>query len=238
MSDDKKKEKPPLRPISPAQREMLEEATSEYENNVSQEVSDYLDARGLDFGVRLNARLGVVTQTPYPGHERFKGWLAIPYLDHRGRPLTIRFRCLKDHDHENPWGKVDENGKPKGRHGKYMSMYQDPARVYNVGAIHRAEESGKPIEIAEGEPDALLLESLGLHAIALPGVQTWLSHAPNMLAGINRIRVWADPDDAGAELTAKILHSMWNARSIRLTEGDVGETWKAGGAEALLGLIR
>lgn len=209
-----------LQPLSPSQRELLEEATTSYQASLSGAAEEWLEGRGLGFMDRRSARLGVVTD-PFPGHEKFRGFLAIPYLGRDDQPLTIRFRCLQDHDHREHF------------HGKYMSVAEDIPRAYNVRALHRA---GDELEVTEGELDAILLESLGLNAIAIPGAQLWKPHHPRLLAGFNKVRVWADPDDAGAALTAKITHSVRQAKGVRLRDGDVTETYLAHGAAELLRL--
>lgn len=151
------------------------------------------------------------------------GFLAIPYLDAEGRPLTLRFRCLQDHE-------CRQFG-----HGKYMSIPEDPPRVYNVGAIHRA---GDEIHVCEGELDALTLNMIGLPAIAIPGAQGWRGHHRRMLAGFSRVWVWGDPDDAGAAFTQKVTRSLPRAKGVRLDGDDVNKTYIKGGAAALLSLIQ
>lgn len=131
MADDRE----PLRPLSPSQRKFLEEAVSRYQESATPEVAAYLADRGITPELADEYRLGVVVD-PMPGHGRFKGFLAIPYLDHKGSPLSIRFRCLEDHEHRDYY------------HGKYMSMEGEQPRMFNVGAIHRA---GDTIHVAEGE---------------------------------------------------------------------------------------
>lgn len=213
-----------MRPLSDSQREALEEATQSYHEALmaSRRHADWLLARGIEKTEAVSARLGVVTD-PFPGHSQFRDWLVIPYLDREGKPLTMRFRCIEEHNHR-------EYG-----HGKYMSLAEDIPRVYNIGAIHRA---GDTIEVAEGEFDAMILEKIGLHAVAIPGVHIWRSHMRRMLAGFSVIRVWADPDDAGAELVNRITRSLRAAKGVRLRDGDVSDTYKRGGAEALLALIQ
>jgi 5S rRNA maturation endonuclease (ribonuclease M5) len=51
------------------------------------------------------------------------------------------------------------------------------------------------------------------------------------------VHVWGDPDQAGAELVNRICRALPAARGVRLTDGDVTETYLAGGADALLALI-
>ncbi len=211
-----------LRPLSPAQMEALEEATARYEAAVTPDVVDYLEGRGIDYWhTAVTSRLGVVND-PLPGHERFRGFLAIPYLDRYGSPLTIRFRCLQKHDHR-------EFG-----HGKYMSLPGDQPRMYGIDAIFWAEDE---IHVTEGELDRLILTKIGLPAVAIPGAQIWQPRHRIMLSGFNRIWVWGDPDDAGADLVNKITRSLPRARGVRLTVGDVSDTYLANGAEHLLSLV-
>ncbi|MCZ4086231.1 MULTISPECIES: toprim domain-containing protein [Streptomyces] len=160
---------------------------------------------------------------PFPGHEKYRGMLSIPYLDRNDAPLTIRFRCLQDHDHRT-FG-----------HGKYNTIKDDPPRMYGVGSVHKADSV---IEVTEGELDRIILEKLGLHAVAIPGASIWQGRHRRMLAGFNRVRIWGDPDDAGAEFTARICRALRSAKGMRLRAGDVTETYVQEGAEALLGLIK
>lgn len=211
----------PLQPLSASQREALEEAVSSYQAAVTADAARYLLARGIGRQEAATFRLGVVAD-PFPGHERFRGMLALPYLSKDGYPLTVRFRCLQKHEHRD------------FAHGKYNSMTGDPVRVFNVGAVHRA---GDTIHITEGELDAVILEKVGFNAIAIPGAHLWRGHHRRMLAGFNRAYVWGDPDDAGAELVNKITRSLRQAKGVRLKAGDVTETYLLGGAEALHSLI-
>lgn len=216
-------EQEPLQPLSALQQEAVEEAVSSYQAAVTADAARYLHARGIDRATAATFRLGVVAD-PRPGHERFRGFLAIPYLDKNGQALTMRFRCLAEHNHRD------------FAHGKYMSLPHDPARVFNVGAIHRA---GDTIEVTEGEFDSMILTKLGLYAIAIPGATGWRGHHRRMLAGFNRVRVWGDPDDAGADFTNAVMRSLpRSAQGMRLKGGDVTETYMAGGADAVLALIK
>lgn len=201
--------------------EALEEAVSRYQAAVTFEAIEYLSDRGLDAQTVGIARLGVV-EDPLPEHVRYAGFLAIPYLDKEGRPLTIRFRCLQEHNHR-------EHG-----HGKYMSLPDDPPRMYGIGNIFRADEE---IHVTEGEMDCLVLNQIGLPAVAIPGAALWQARHRIMLAGFNWIWVWGDPDEAGAEFSRKITRAMARARAVRLTEGDVSETFVAGGMQAILDLL-
>ncbi len=211
----------PLRPLSVSQREALEEATATYQAAVTADAARYLLARGIDRETAVTFRLGVVAD-PAPGHARFTGFLAIPYLGHRREPRALRFRCLQEHDHR-------EHG-----HGKYMAVADEPARLFNVAAIHQADDE---IHLCEGELDAILLNRIGLPAVAVSGSHAWRAHYRRDLAGFNGVWVWADPDDAGAELANRVTRALRTAKPVRLRDGDVTETYQAGGAQALHDLI-
>jgi DNA primase len=217
-----------LQPLSDSQREMLEEATTSYQEAVSDEALAYLDARGIDVSTAGSFRLGVV-EDPAPEHVRFRGMLSIPYLDRENKALTLRFRCIQNHDHRDHY------------HGKYNSVKGDVPRMFNVRAIHRAADV---IHVCEGEMDAIVLEMLGLDAVAIAGASMWQPYQRRMLAGFNRVWMWADRDgdpdseqNAGERLLTKITTSVRTAKPVRLPAGDVGETLLQYGPEYLLSLI-
>jgi DNA primase len=201
--------------------EALETAAQSYQDQLTVTAAQYLHNRGIGTPEAITFRLGIVT-VPVPGHGKYRGMLAIPYLDKDGHPLTIRFRCLQEHDHR------------ANSHGKYNSMFEDPSRVYNIKAIFNAKDE---IHITEGEFDTMILTKIGLPAVAIPGAHGWQYHHRRMLAGFSRVYVWGDPDDAGAEFVTKVVASMRTAKGVSLKVGDVSETYLQGGAEALLALI-
>ncbi|MEU7643378.1 hypothetical protein [Streptomyces huasconensis] len=146
--------------------------------------------------------------------------VAIPYLGHRGQPLTLRFRCIQDHDHVG--------------HGKYNTLTGDIPRMYGVDSIHSASDE---IHLTEGEFDRIIHRKIGWHSVAVPGVEMWFARHRRMLAGFSRVWIWSDPDAAGSKLTTTVCKSLRSARPVRLRVGDVTETYKAGGAEALYELL-
>ena len=213
-----------LQPSSDSQREVLEEAVAKYRKALdgSAEAAGWLKARGIGRKEADTARLGVVAD-PAPGHGKYRGMLSIPYLRHDGQPVAVRFRCLADHDHRELF------------HGKYNTIAGDPVRTYNVGAIHLADDV---INVTEGEFDALVLQKVGLHAVAIPGAHSWNGRHRRMLAGFRRVYVWGDGDDAGAEFTNKVCRALRSARGVAVPQGkDVTDIYLAGGAEALYALI-
>lgn len=208
----------PLQPLTDGQMETLEAAVKSYEGAMTVEVARYLMDRGLTQETVRTARLGVVAD-PIPAHQRFQGWLAIPYLV-KGQPVRVRFRCLENHDHQ-----------VVHYSGKYSQPAGEQTMSYGIDSIFAA---GGTIDLTEGELDRLILVQNGYHALGFPGANAFKSHHGRMLAGFNRVRVWGDPDQAGAEFITKVLNRLpVSGRGVQLKVGDVTDTFLQGGAEAL-----
>lgn len=209
-------------PLSTFQMEALEEATATYEAEVNDDVLEWWAARGIEEQAVRTARLGVVGTDPLPGHDRYRGWIAIPYLSHKGEVLQIRFRCPLKHEHEH--------------HGKYETVAGDPARTYNTDAIFWA---GDEIHVTEGEIDTLTLHQLGLPAVAIPGVNNWKARHRRMLAGFSTVYVWGDGDRAGSEFSGRVTSEMRTAKAVRVPrDEDVNSLYVKHGADAVLDLIK
>jgi DNA primase len=209
-----------LRPLSGSQLETLEEAVTTYQQAVTPEVRSHLEARGINAATAATFRLGVVAD-PHPGHARFQNMLAIPYLDKADKPLTVRFRCLQQHDCRSLG------------HGKYMSMTDDPSRPFNIRAVHQAVAAHSD----EIHVDAVILNQLGLFAIAVPGANLWQAPYRRMLAGFSKVWVWGDPDEAGAEFVQRLTRAMSRAKGVRIKGGDVTDVYVQGGPTAILSLV-
>jgi len=205
-------EREPLQPLTDSQMQTLEEAVASYEAALTLEAVGYLLGRGLTKESVLTHRLGVVAD-PIPAHERYRGWLAIPYLV-KGQPVRVRFR-------RPDW--ISSEGQ------KYGQPTGETILTYGVDDIHAA---GDTIHVTEGEFDRLILKQCGLFAIAFPGANTFKGYHGRMLAGFNRIYVWGDPDQAGADFTTTIINRLpRSGRGVKLRGGDVTETYlSAGGA--------
>lgn len=208
-----------LLPLTDSQRARLLEATSRYQASMTDEAAAWLAARGLEDATVFVARLGVVVD-PLPEHASFRGWLAIPYITD-GHPVGMRFRCLRNHDHQG--------------HGKYMSLEGEPIRLYQATPI---PEIGGTVHIAEGELDALVLAQTGMSAVGSPGAHTWRPRHTRMLSGAGEALVWGDPDKAGIDFNNKVCRELRQARPVRLKPetGDVTDTYLTAGREALLAL--
>lgn len=206
----------PMQPLTASQMETLEEAVASYEAAMTAEGVAYLLGRGLTVETARTHRLGVVAD-PIPAHEPMRGHIAIPYLLN-GAPLTVRSRNIS------------------GQGPKYMQPSGEALRVYNVDAIHNADDE---IHVTEGEFDAMILNQAGLPAIAFPGANSFRGYHGRMLAGFNKVFVWGDPDQAGAEFTTKILNRLpRSGRGVKLRGGDVTDTFLSGGLKTLHALAK
>ncbi|MFC3504425.1 toprim domain-containing protein [Micromonospora krabiensis] len=201
----------------------MDEAVSRYQAALTSDAAAFLLRRGISRETAVTNRLGVVSD-PMPGHGQYEGWLAIPYLRHDGQAVSVRFRCIAGH----------EDCRRDYGHGKYMSLEDEPSRVFYIPAIHSADDE---IHVAEGEFDAMILNQVGLPAVAIPGASGWQGHHRRMLAGFSRVWVWGDPDDAGAKFVARVSRAMRQARGVQLSIGDVTETYLAEGTAGLYALI-
>lgn len=209
----------PLQPISAGQQEVLERAIGSYEAALTADAARWLLGRGLTEETVRTHRLGVVAD-PIPAHMAYAGWIAIPYLV-QGRPVRVRFRRPDWCDqHSNKYGQPTGEG----------------LLTYGVDSIHAARDT---LHVTEGEFDRLILLQAGFHAIGFPGASTFRGYHGRMLAGFNRVWVWGDPDQAGAEFSQKVVNRLpRSARAVQLRVGDVTDTFLAGGVKALHDLVK
>lgn len=210
----------PLRPITASQVLAKTETARRYHSAIWL-ADGFLERRGLTADAASTALLGVVAD-PEPGHAWLEGWLSIPYLGYslagEEQCWSIRFRCPERHDCSN-FG-----------HGKYFGEAGEPTRMFNVRAIQDADDE---IHVTEGELDAVTLNMLGLPAVAVPGANNWKPHYSRLLAGFNKVFVWGDPDAKGAEFNSTVLRSVRTSAAVRLSGGDVNETYLSGGYAAI-----
>jgi DNA primase len=204
-----------LEPTAPSSREELEKAATQYGAAMAgSHAAEYLAGRGLSEETVRTHRIGVVADA-MPGHSKYGGMLAIPYLAIKGYPVALRFRCMEEHNHR-------ENS-----HGKYNSMPHDPPRLYNSRII---PTTGAEIHVTEGEFDALILNQLGMPAVAIAGANTFPPRHRILLQGFSQVWLWGDGDDSGAEMNSKIGRSLRQARAIAVPKGkDVNALYLDGG---------
>ena len=165
--------------------------------------------------------LGYVAD-PLPGHEMYRGMLAIPYVRQHGRGkgfvVSMRFRCLADHDHQG--------------HGKYNTEPGDQPRLYNTVALTRDDGY---VAITEGELDAIAAELCGVSAIGVPGATMWKPYFARAFAGYDTVYILTDGDDAGWRFGRSVADTLPNARIIPMPDGeDVNSVYRARGPQAIL----
>lgn len=222
---------------SAEQKKFLVEATKRYKLSLpASQGEEYLVSRNLlttESQASLSRfQIGFVDD-PLPGHEWYKGWLAIPYLryapgrDHeemRGWSVAgMKFRCLENHV-----GSCAENN-----HDKYRGHTGVGTHIFNTLDLQSTDDE---ITICEGELDAITAHLCGIPAIGVPGVQNWKDHYFRLLKGYKRIWMFADGDSYGDGLAKKIADRMGDKLSvIKMPDGeDVNSMVGKYGKSALL----
>ncbi|QBJ00243.1 DNA primase [Mycobacterium phage Pharaoh] len=206
-----------MQKLSESQRDYLWEATSRYRESLpGSPAAEYLASRGvLDAARRFG--LGYVAD-PLPGHEMYRGCLAIPYLRwsswRNWSCASLRFRRL-------------DGGTPK-----YMTVAGDKPRLYNTFTLTRYS---KDMAITEGEIDAITAEMAGVSTVGVPGSQMWKPHFAELFKGYRNVNILADGDEAGMEFAQKVAKTLPNARIIPMPDGeDVNSLVMTQGKDALL----
>ncbi|MGW1739996.1 toprim domain-containing protein [Nocardia sp. NPDC001965] len=181
-----------------------------------------MDSRGLPPAEVVRFGLGFV-EDPLPGHELFRGWLAIPYLrppPTGGTPrsaVSIRFRCIQDHEHRG--------------HGKYLFENGDTPRMYNTPSLLVPSAF---VGITEGELDAVTAELCGIPTVGIPGTKNWKPAYREAFLGYREVFVFADGDEPGLGFATEVVGSLSNAKLIPMPSGlDVNSFVQQEGREAL-----
>ncbi|AEL19820.1 DNA primase [Mycobacterium phage Iceman] len=212
--------------LSESQKSFLREATERYRRSLNgSPAEEYLATRGLMFDSVKDEvdrfMLGYVDD-PLPGHEMFRGFMAIPYLrwsrEHGWIVVAIRYRCIQDHDHRG--------------HGKYMTAPGDQPWLYNTLALLREVPD---VAITEGEIDAITAQVCGLPAVGVPGANMWKPYMRELFIGYRTVYVLADGDEPGAEFANRVALTLPNSRVIPMPPGeDVNSLVISKGKSALL----
>jgi len=208
-----------LRPSSSARRSSLEALALECEQQLPA-AGPWLEARGIDRATAEKFRLGVVPASPSPELAHLVGWLSMPSLSRTGVE-GIRFKRIRSGD--GP---------------KVLPLATgDTTRLYMPRILF---ERTAVMAITEGEPDAWVLNQVGIPAVGVPGVNNWKSHHPRMFAGFSEVLVFGDNDEAGRKFASALTKDIPTARAVIVgSEGDdVNDYYLAhgglnGGAEAL-----
>ena len=194
---------------SASHRESLTRA-AKYYHSALHEAEDYLAERGITLEQAQKARLGVVLD-PLTGHEQYANRLSIPYVTRSG-VVDLRFRAI---GHEEP---------------KYMGLAGATTHLYNVGAFFRATTY---ICICEGEIDTITLDTVcNIPAVGVPGVNNWKKHYTRLLADFDKVFLFSDGDNAGAEFAKSLSRELSNLVNIQMPEGeDVNSMYRTHGVE-------
>ena len=173
--------------------------------------ASYLDGRGITPEIAARFHLGYVSE-PLPGHESYKGFVAIPYLRPAG-PVAMKFRRVAD-----------------GEGPKYLSLAGYGTHLYNVDVLRR--QPGGAVGVCEGEFDAIVLTACcGIPAMGIPGATQWQKRREwwelfegrqvLMFPDVDRKEVDRNP---GGELGKAVCESLDSVRVIRLPEPEGDET--------------
>jgi DNA primase len=202
--------------LSNSQRQFLLQATQRYAAKINL-AEEYLANRQLSVDEASIFHLGVVDE-PLPGHEPYKGRLAIPYITPSG-VVDIRFRSMHGED------------------PKYMGLVGAKTTMFNTQACFVAD---KYICVTEGEFDCIMMSVKTNHpTVGIPGANNWKPHYAKILDDFDVVIVLADGDAAGLEFGKKISRELGNVNIISMPDGeDVNSMMIKEGSEWLDGRIR
>jgi DNA primase len=179
------------------QRQFLLQATQQYAAQI-EVAEEYLLSRHLSVEEARTFHLGVVVD-PLPGHEAYKGRLAIPYITPSG-VVDIRFRSLHGED------------------PKYMGLVGAETTMFNTQACFVADEY---ICVTEGEFDCIMMTVKTQHpTVGIPGANNWKKHYAKILDDFDTVIVLADGDAPGLEFGKKISRELGNVNIISMPDGE------------------
>lgn len=203
---------------SPRRRESLESSTAQYAAAVDLALP-YLTSRGIDRETAVDWRLGFVEE-PAPGHDRFRGWLAIPYVTPAG-PVAQKFRCIQPHRC---------NDLPD--HHKYDSEQGSGTFLFGVNALR---SDSMFVCVTEGELDCVVANDVALlPAVGVSGSTKWRAHWNYIFEGYGDVVVLKDGDTAGDALARNVTNNVQHARVVAMPDGhDVNSFVLEFGAQAL-----
>jgi len=196
---------------SPSLKKFLEESSSRYQNQLSDDARDYLMERGLEERTIKQFRYGLV-QDPAPGHEKYEGMISIPYPTPSGSVVSVRFRNLSGHG------------------PKYLSVAGEIPRIYNTADL---ELGTRAVCLTEGEFDTAIAWQCGLPAIGLPGAESWKPLFARLLDQYESVFILSDDDEAGQKFADLVSRDCDNARNVPMTGGDVTSYFLEHGREEL-----
>ncbi len=193
-----------MKPLSAAMKKSLEAATEAAEKNLHL-AEEFLKGRAIDLATAERFRLGVVTEEIGGQSSGLVGRLAVPFLGPAG-PVYAQYRCIQHSD----CGAVHCN--------KFLGWNPGPIRLFNLRAL---VEAGSSVHVTEGPLDAIALESMGLHALGVPGGNNKLApHYSRMFAGFNTVYVHGDGDATGRGFTETWTTELDQAIAVPYPNGE------------------
>lgn len=183
--------------LNNSQRSFLLQATQKYAAQIEL-AAEYLSSRQLSVEEASIFHLGVVVD-PLPGHEAYKGRLAIPYITPSG-VIDIRFRSMHGED------------------PKYMGLVGAETSMFNTQSVFAADDY---ICVTEGEFDCIMMGVKTQHpTVGIPGANNWKKHYAKILDDFDTVIVLADGDAPGLEFGKKISRELGNVNIISMPDGE------------------
>jgi DNA primase len=208
--------------LSSLQSQSLKEVAQRYAEAISPEALAYLEGRGISELAAAKYRLGTITD-PIEGHQDYAGWISIPYFTALDLCVGFKFRRL-------------DEGKPK-----YGSPVGQKTHLFNVSSI---VESSPRIVVCEGEFDAIIIDSLGIPAVGVPGVAAWKPFYEKLFHGYDVVYIVGDNDvkddgtNPGAEFSRRVASELTNGQIVSLPAGmDITDFYLTFGAEQTANLV-
>ena len=204
--------------LSQSRKVALGKAADRFHESLDEAHWAYLSSRGITVDMAAQYKLGVVSADAGPTFEPYVGRLSLPFLTPTG-VVSIRYRCIVDHD-------CKDEGHPK-----YLQGKGEGDHLYNVGAFH---ERHPAIGVAEGEIDAAFSDTFVLPTVGVPGATKWKPYWTRLFEDFERIFVLGDGDKAGREFCDKLTELLPNAQPVIFpADHDVNSFFLAHGEEAL-----
>jgi DNA primase len=208
-----------LKPKNTHVANSVETAKRYHESYRGSPAEEYVTARGL---TEVAGRFGLgYVASALPGHERYAGYLCIPYIRPAGGEhgvATCRFRCIADECVKDPtdglyFFQKGEKERHEG-HGKYKSLPGDPPRLYNTSALI---EPSPVLVVVEGEFDTQSWTLAGIPAVGAPGTGTWRDYWTPALFGYEVVYLIAE-DEPGLVFMDQLAADLPNGKVIKMTD--------------------
>lgn len=192
-------------------------AAEKFHNSLDETTWAYLNGRGVSVEMAEQFLLGLVSADAGPTFEPFIGRLSLPYCTPTG-VVSIRFRCIEDHDCKEE------------KHPKYLQGKGEADHLYNVAALH---ERHPGVAVCEGEIDAMFTDLI-LPAVGVPGATKWKPYWSRLFEDHEKVFILGDGDQAGREFCDKLTALLPNAQPVVFPAGlDVNGFFLEHGQDAL-----